>query len=74
MAYTAEQLDQLRQAILDLSLGKRIARITHNGRTVEYESADLEKLRAMERQVAADVQAQAGRRSRTRYAVTNKGL
>lgn len=75
MAYTADQLDQLRQAILDLSLGNRVARITHNGRTVEYESADLDKLRVMERQVAADVQAQsAGRRTRTRHAVTSKGL
>jgi len=76
MAYTAEQLAQVRQAIIDLSSNKTVARITKDGRTVEYAKADLEDLRSLEREIAADV-ANAGaarRRTRTRMAITSKGL
>lgn len=73
MAYTAEQLAQVRQAIVDLGTGARVTRITHNGRTVEYGEVDLPKLRDLERTIASGLQANT-RRTRTRYAVTNKGL
>lgn len=75
MAYTADQLAEVRQAITDLAAGKRVTSITRNGRTVDYAAADLSKLRSLEREMAADLHAQSGaRRSRTRYAVTSKGL
>ncbi|MFI8748856.1 gpW family head-tail joining protein [Vreelandella lionensis] len=75
MAYTADNLAQVRQAILDLASGQRVTRITHNGRTVDYGQADIDKLRSLERHIAADVSAQnRQRRSRTRQVITSKGL
>lgn len=76
MAYTAEQLAQVRQAIIDLSTNKTVVRVTSNGRTVEYAQSDLSKLQALERQIAADVAAASltTRRTRTRYVTTSKGL
>lgn len=77
MAYTSDDLRDVRRAIVDLSTGKQITRITKDGRSVEYASADLEKLRQLERHIA-DVVASANpgrhRRTRTRYVTTSKGL
>jgi len=74
MAYTTDDLTRVRQAILDLAEGKRATMVTKDGRTVQYARADIDKLRALERTIAADLQPATSRRSRTRYAVTNKGL
>ncbi|WP_311949258.1 gpW family head-tail joining protein [Halomonas piscis] len=74
MSYTKGQLAQLQQAIVDLSLGNRVAKITHNGRTVEYAASDMDELRALERSMAESLQPSGGRRTRTRMVVTNKGL
>lgn len=74
MAYTPEQLAEVRQAITDLAAGKRVTMITHGGRTVQYAATDINKLRDLERTMAASLHAQSGRRSRTRYAITSKGL
>ncbi len=75
MAYTTEQLAEVRQAIVDLAAGKRVTMIMKDGRSVQYAQSDINKLRSLEREIAADLQAQAGtRRSRTRYTVTSKGL
>ena len=73
MAYTAEQLAQVRQAIVDLGTGARVTRITYNGRTIESGEVDLPKLRDLERTIASGLQTNT-RRTRTRYAVTDKGL
>ncbi|WP_136247943.1 gpW family head-tail joining protein [Halomonas borealis] len=76
MAYTTAELAQVRQAILDLATGNRATMVTKDGRTVQYARADIDKLRDLERTIAAELQSQDGtrRRSRTRYAVTSKGL
>ncbi|MDL4861439.1 gpW family head-tail joining protein [Halomonas elongata] len=74
MAYTEDDLAEVRRAILDLTTGKRVARITYNGRTVEYSgSGDLTKLREVERQIVAYL-ASNKRRTRTRSVRTSKGL
>lgn len=72
MAYTTEQLAEVRQAIVDLAAGKRVTMITKDGRTVQYAPADINKLRDLERTMAASLQT--GTRTRTRHAVTSKGL
>ena len=72
MAYTTDQLAAVRQAIIDLSTGQRVVSITHNGRTVQYAQTDINKLRELERTIAGSLKT--GRRSRTRFAVTSKGL
>jgi len=76
MAYTTEQLAEVRQAIVDLGLGKRVVSITYQGRTVQYAATDLTKLRALERTIAADLASQSATRrpSRTRQTITSKGL
>ena len=75
MAYTTAELAQVRQAIIDLSTGKQVTRIAKDGRTVEYATTDLNKLRALERDIVAGLQSTAARhRTRTRYVVTGKGL
>lgn len=75
MAYTDEQLQEVRQAITDLALGKRVTRITHNGRSVEYAAADIDELRELARVMGSSLASRVGgRRSRTRLAVTSKGL
>lgn len=75
MAYTTSELAQVRRAIIDLSTGKQVTRITKDGRTLEYATADLEKLRALEREIASSLLPdKQRRRTRTRYVVTSKGL
>lgn len=76
MAYTKEHLAQVRQAILELASGTRVARIIYQGKTIEYSgSGDLDKLVKLESQIAARLHAAGARtRTRTRFVVTNKGL
>ncbi|UYV20924.1 gpW family protein (plasmid) [Halomonas qaidamensis] len=75
MAFTTEQLAEVRQAIIDLSTGKRVVSITQNGRTVQFDRTGLPELEALEYRIKTDIQAQTGkRRTRTRLVMTNKGL
>lgn len=72
MAYTQSEIDQVRQAILDLTNGQRATMVVKDGRTIQYQRASLPELRAQLRMmIAATSDAQ---KSRTRYVVTNKGL
>lgn len=72
MAYTAEDLQRVRQAILALASGERVTSVTRDGRTVQYAVADLDKLRALESEIVGALGP--ARRSRTRLTVTTKGL
>lgn len=74
MAYTTDDLAQVRKAILELASGARVSMIVKDGRTVQYASTDIDKLRALERTIAGEIKAGSGRRTRTRYTVTSKGL
>lgn len=75
MAYTTSELAQVRRAIIDLSTGQQVTRITKDGRTLEYATADLDKLRSLEREIVSSLlPTKERRRTRTRYVVTSKGL
>ena len=75
MAYTEAEIAEVKQAIHDLTTGNRATMVTKDGRTVQYQRTSLPELRAQLRIMLAENQAAAGsRRTRTRYAVTNKGL
>ena len=75
MAYTPEQLAEVRQAIVDLGLGKRVVSVTHNGRTVQFAQTDIDKLKALAREIAESLPTSAlRRRTRTRRVMTSKGL
>lgn len=72
--YTPEQFAEVRQAIVALSTGQRVVSITHNGRTVQYAQANLGDLKALARDMRAELAAAQGRRRRTRLVTTSKGL
>lgn len=75
MAYTADDLANVRQAIVELARGQRVTSITHNGRTVQYAQSDIDALRDLSREIAIELKQTAGRRrTRTRYVTTSKGL
>lgn len=74
MAYTPEQLAEVRQAIVALSTGQRVVSITQNGRTVQFAQANLGDLKTLGREMADALQVGKRRRSRTRLVVTSKGL
>lgn len=75
MAYTTGQLAEVRQAIIDLSTGKRVVSVSQNGRTVQFDRTGLPELETLEARIAGSLAAQSGRRrSRTRLVMTNKGL
>jgi len=75
MAYTPEQLAEVRQAIVDLGLGKRVVSVTQNGRTVQFAQTDIDKLKALAREIAEALpNSTVRRRTRTRIVMTSKGL
>lgn len=74
MAYTADEHAQVKQAILDLAVGRRATMVTKDGRTVQYARADMGRLQALERSMSESLQPSGGRRTRTRQVVTSKGL
>lgn len=61
---------------MDLATGKRIASVAIAGRTIAYaQGATMGQLAALLGEIEADLYAQKhGRRSRTRHAITSKGL
>lgn len=81
MAYTADQLQQVEDAIIALAAGKRRVEVRFADRTVKYSEADLSKLQAlrdtMRKEItdaAAAADASATRRPRMFRARTTRGL
>ena len=73
MAYSAADLAAIEAAILELAKGERVVSVTIDGRTVQYQQADLEKLAALRNQMQSESQAAAGR-PRFVLTSTSKGL
>lgn len=74
MAYTSNDLEQVRKAIVDLATGQMVARVTKDGRTVEFRATQLAELKAMERDIVTELNPSLKQRSRTRRVITSKGL
>jgi len=72
--YTVAELESVKQAIVQLASGARVASVTKNGRTVQYSAVDMADLRDLERDMAASIAGASRRRSRTRMTRTSKGL
>ncbi|ODN41566.1 gpW family head-tail joining protein [Piscirickettsia litoralis] len=57
--YKQQHLDEINQSIQDLSMGKRVTRVTHKtatgSETIEYTEADLDALRRYRDDVASNV-------------------
>ena len=49
--YTADDLVQIKKAILDLAQGKRVVQVQFNDQVVRYASTDLEKLQQLEQRI-----------------------
>ncbi len=73
MAYSAADLAAIEAAILELAKGQRVVSVTIDGRTVQYQQADVEKLTALRNQMQSESQAAAGR-PRFVLTSTSKGL
>jgi hypothetical protein len=74
MAYSAADLAAIESAILELAQGKRVVSVTGmDGRTVQWQQADLDKLIALRNQIQSESQAAAGR-PRFVLTSTSKGL
>ena len=74
MAYSAADLAAIESAILELAKGERVVSVTGmDGRTVQWQQADLEKLIALRNRIQSESQAAAGR-PRFVLTSTSKGL
>jgi hypothetical protein len=51
MPYSADDLASVERAIKDLATGARVVEVTHGGRRVTYQQADIEKLRELRREM-----------------------
>lgn len=60
MAFSATDLSNVESAIITLSTGAAVARLTVNGKTFEYQQASLDKLIKLRGVIQADLQATAG--------------
>lgn len=53
--YTQADLDKIQQAIIDLATGKRVVRLTIGSHATEFGVADLAHLRALQKEIAAEL-------------------
>lgn len=75
MAWTQQEVDQVRAAILALATGQRAVTVTYAGppsRSVTYHTTDLAALRTLLAEMQGSVSAAAG--SSYRLATTRKGV
>jgi hypothetical protein len=73
MAWTADEIAQVRAAVLALATGTRVVTVNYAGppaRSVTYQAADLDKLRAL----LADMEGAAVGRTRFRRVAFKKGF
>jgi hypothetical protein len=74
VAYTAADLEKIREAKMALATGQRVTAITFaNGKRMEFANADLKTLEAVEGQIAAELSAAAGEVTYVRF-TSSKGL
>jgi hypothetical protein len=73
MAYTQADLDNVTAAIVALARGERVVSVTAGSRTVQYAQADMDRLRALQAEMKAEIGATAGRQ-RFVLTSTSKGL
>lgn len=73
MAYSSTDLANIQAAVTALATGIRKVRVTLNGKSIEYATADLDQLTRLRDQAQAEVNATAGRKSFF-LTSTSKGL
>ena len=73
MAYTAEDLQQVEQAILKLATGQRVVQVRVGDQWIEYAQADLEELRELKGEISLALST-ASTRPRFVRTTTSKGV
>jgi hypothetical protein len=73
MPYTVADLESAKAALLALAQGARVASVGAADRSVQYQQADMDKLRALIADMEASIQSSEGRR-RFVLTTTGKGL
>jgi hypothetical protein len=74
MAYTQEDLDTVKAAILAIAAGERVVSVTIDGETVQYQQADLMKLMDVQNEIKGELQAGMTTQKIIYYTTTSKGL
>lgn len=72
-AYTQTDIDSVRGAIVKLAAGTRAVSVQYQGRTVQYQAAQLGELRALLAEMMAE-QARAAGAQTYRLAATRRGV
>lgn len=74
MIYTASDLTAVQNAIIELSTGKRVSKITFShGETVEYGLVRLDELKRLRSEIQSELDSAAGKQGFVRT-ITGKGL
>ena len=73
MAFTQTDLETIESAIVALASGQRVVSAEIDGNKVEWNRADLDKLRQLRKEIMAELQSAAARR-RFVLTSTSKGL
>ena len=74
MSYTATDLDEITAAIVALVKGEQVVNVRlAGGKGIEYGAADLDDLRSLKNEVAAEIAAASGTDDTIAYIQTSKG-
>ncbi len=73
MPYTQSDYDNVKSALLALALGNRVVKVVVEGKVCEFGQADIDQLRALLSEIAAELDAASGN-SGLIYTTTSKGL
>ena len=73
MSYTQSDLTNSQTALLDLARGNRVVKVVVEGKVCEYSDADIDQLRVLRAEIAAEIKASSGTTGLI-YTTTSKGL
>lgn len=54
MSYTQQDLTEIHDAIMALARGERVVSVTVDGRTTQYASTDIEKLKSLRNEIVSE--------------------
>ena len=73
MPYTQSDYDNIKAALLNLALGNRVVRVVVEGKVCEFGQADIDQLRKLLSDIAAELDAASGNNGLI-YTTTRKAL
>lgn len=73
MSYTETDLENVKNAILELATGKRVVEVSIGGNSTRYANTDIDALKSLLSEIRAELQSASGRH-RFVLTATSKGL